>query len=114
VTGICLNNIVVCLTPAVTLLKELNHSFDSSFVQPIANTIETLINVLQLIGPGGRHSKKLSYIIPQNVKQNKKECAQLMEHIHQVLYAIINLYFKSETVGSLLPTLLDNVNNFIA
>ncbi|KAJ7727874.1 hypothetical protein B0H14DRAFT_2640815 [Mycena olivaceomarginata] len=95
VTGIRLNNIVVCLTPAVTLLKELNHSFDSPFVQPIANTIEALINVLQ------------------NVKRNKKECAQLMEHIHRVLYAIINLYFKSETVGSLLPTLLDNVNNFI-
>jgi hypothetical protein len=36
-----------------------------------------------------------------------------MEKISKVLYAIINLHLKSETVGSLPPTMLDNIGNFM-
>jgi hypothetical protein len=36
-----------------------------------------------------------------------------MEKIHPVLYAIINLYLKSETVGSLAPVMLDNIARFM-
>ncbi|KAF8169628.1 hypothetical protein K438DRAFT_1853132 [Mycena galopus ATCC 62051] len=32
-----------------------------------------------------------------------------MEHIHQIVYAIINFHIKSETVGSLPPSMLDNI-----
>jgi hypothetical protein len=35
-----------------------------------------------------------------------------MENIHQVLYAIINLYIRSETAGSLPPAMLDNIGKF--
>jgi hypothetical protein len=47
------------------------------------------------------------------VKWKRNECAQLMENIHPVLYAIINLYLKSETVGSLAPVMLDNIGRFM-
>jgi hypothetical protein len=45
------------------------------------------------------------------VKQNKDEWAQLMENIHPVLYAIINLHLKAETVLS--PEMLDNIGKFL-
>jgi hypothetical protein len=46
------------------------------------------------------------------VKKNKHECIQLMEPIHQVLYAIIDLHIKSETPGSLPPTTLHHIGEF--
>ncbi|KAJ7711023.1 hypothetical protein B0H14DRAFT_3172270, partial [Mycena olivaceomarginata] len=95
VTEIRLNNIKGCLTPALMLLKELNDAFGPPFIQPIANTIESLIDMVQ------------------NVKRNKDDCAQLMESIHPVLYAIINLYLKAETVESLSPEMLDNIGKFM-
>lgn len=49
----------------------------------------------------------------QNVKKNKDECIQLMEHIHQVLYALVNLHMKSETPGSLPPDSLLHVGKFM-
>jgi hypothetical protein len=41
-------NVVECLTPALTLLKELNDAFGPPFIQSIANTIESLINIAQV------------------------------------------------------------------
>jgi hypothetical protein len=49
----------------------------------------------------------------KNIKRNKKECAELMENVHEVLYTIINLYLKSETVGSLPPAMVDNIGKFM-
>ncbi|KAJ7349728.1 hypothetical protein DFH08DRAFT_935707 [Mycena albidolilacea] len=95
VTEIRLNNIKGCLTPALTLLKELNDAFGPPFIQPIASTIEFLIDMFQ------------------NVKRNKDQCAQLMENIYPVLYAIINLHLKAETVESLSPEMLDNIGKFM-
>ncbi|KAF8205227.1 hypothetical protein K438DRAFT_1757213 [Mycena galopus ATCC 62051] len=48
----------------------------------------------------------------QNVKQNKSECAQLTNSIHEVLCAIVTLHMKSETVGCLPPATLDNIGKF--
>ncbi|KAJ7689368.1 hypothetical protein B0H14DRAFT_3176031 [Mycena olivaceomarginata] len=94
-TEIRVTNIIECLTPALTLLKELNDAFGPPFIQSIANTIESLI------------------IMAQTVKRNKNECALLMENIHPVLYAIISLYLKSEPVESLAPGVLHNIGRFM-
>jgi hypothetical protein len=48
VTKSRLNNIVVCLAPTLALLKELNDAFGPPFVQPITNTIETLISMTRV------------------------------------------------------------------
>ncbi|KAF8164568.1 hypothetical protein K438DRAFT_1941830, partial [Mycena galopus ATCC 62051] len=90
-----INNIIACLTPALLLLTELNDAFGPPFVQSIANTIQSLINMVQ------------------NVKRNKIECAQLMEPIHQIVYGILNLHIKSETLGFLSPSMLDNIGTFM-
>ncbi|KAJ7843419.1 hypothetical protein B0H14DRAFT_3689461 [Mycena olivaceomarginata] len=94
VSEIRLVNVTARLTPAVTLLKELDNAFGPPFIQPISNTIQTLINAVQ------------------NVKQNKKECAQLIENIHQILCAIISFHIKSETVRSLSPTMTSHIGEF--
>ncbi|KAF8210019.1 hypothetical protein K438DRAFT_1810731 [Mycena galopus ATCC 62051] len=36
-----------------------------------------------------------------------------MEPIHQIVYGILNLYMKSETMGSLPPSMLDNIGRFM-
>jgi hypothetical protein len=56
---------------------------------------------------------KVTNSITQNVKWNKNECTHLMENISQVLYAIINLHIRGETVGSLPPSMLDNIGKFM-
>ncbi|KAJ6470408.1 hypothetical protein C8R45DRAFT_937325 [Mycena sanguinolenta] len=95
VTKIQLENLTACLTPAVTLLNELNDAFAPSFVQPISNTVASLLKLVQ------------------NVKQNKKQCAELLENIHLVLFAIINLHIKSEAAGSLSLAMTEHVGNFM-
>ncbi|KAF8152687.1 hypothetical protein K438DRAFT_1778428 [Mycena galopus ATCC 62051] len=77
VTEIRLDNITACLTQVLPLLTELNDSFGPPFVQPITNTIQGLINLVQV-----------------------------MEHIHRIVYAIIDIHIKSETGGSLPPPTL--------
>ncbi|KAJ7181126.1 P-loop containing nucleoside triphosphate hydrolase protein, partial [Mycena filopes] len=76
------NNITAQLTPALTLLDELNDVFGLSYAQPIIKTTQALI------------------VGVQNVKRNKDECFQLVENIHRVLYPIIRLHLKSETLGT--------------
>ncbi|KAJ7800472.1 hypothetical protein B0H14DRAFT_2616181 [Mycena olivaceomarginata] len=77
-------NITTYLAPAVTLLTELNDAFGPPFVQPIANTIQGLMKMVQL-----------------------------MENIPEVLYTIVDLHLRSETVGSLPPAMLDNIGKFL-
>jgi hypothetical protein len=46
------------------------------------------------------------------VKQNKDECAQLMEKTHQLLEAFIMVHINSETGGEFPPSVLNNIANF--
>ncbi|KAJ7136658.1 hypothetical protein C8R44DRAFT_848258, partial [Mycena epipterygia] len=94
VTDIRLNNIKAYLTPAVTLLNKLSDAFGTPFIPAISNTTLSLINGVQ------------------NVKRNKDKCIQLMENIHEVLYAIVNLHITSDTEGALPPTTLHHIGKF--
>ncbi|KAF7358135.1 hypothetical protein MVEN_00861600 [Mycena venus] len=94
VTGTRLVNLIACLDPAVTLLKELHDAVGTLFCPQIANTTVSLITVLP------------------NVKRNKAECIELVERLHELIYAIINLHINSETPGILPPATLHHVTNF--
>ncbi|KAJ7720488.1 hypothetical protein B0H14DRAFT_2642689 [Mycena olivaceomarginata] len=89
-TEIRLDHITACLTPALTLLKELNDAFGP----PIYPT-------------NFKHHSNF------NLKRNKKECAQLSENIHRILYAIINLHVRSQTAGSLSPATMSHIGTFM-
>ncbi|KAF8180485.1 hypothetical protein K438DRAFT_1768391 [Mycena galopus ATCC 62051] len=67
VAEIRLDNITTCLKLAVPLLNELNDVFGPPFVQTITQTIQAIINLIEL-----------------------------MDSIHQVQSAIINLHIKSD------------------
>ncbi|KAJ6470517.1 hypothetical protein C8R45DRAFT_937424 [Mycena sanguinolenta] len=95
VTEIRLENLTAYLISAVTLLNELNDAFAPSFVQPISNTVASLLKLVQ------------------NVKQNKRECAELLENIYQVLFAIVDLHIKSEPAGTISPAMTEPVGRFM-
>ena len=49
VADIRLVNIRACLTPALTLLTELHDAFGPPFIQPISNTVLSLMAMVQVI-----------------------------------------------------------------
>ncbi|KAJ7912915.1 hypothetical protein B0H13DRAFT_1874358 [Mycena leptocephala] len=48
----------------------------------------------------------------QTVKQNKNECSQLMEQIHELLNAILIVHIKSDAGGELPPSVLAQIGKF--
>ena len=48
----------------------------------------------------------------QAIKKNKDECVEMLEQIHQLLYAIIQVHITSNTGGELTPKMLDNLAQF--
>ncbi|KAJ7089102.1 hypothetical protein C8R44DRAFT_958249 [Mycena epipterygia] len=93
-TEIRLNGIVTTLSAIVPLLDKLSGAFGTSFIQAISSTTVSVMTAVQ------------------NVKRNKDECILLVENIHGILYAIIDLHIKSETVQSLPPVILDHIGKF--
>ncbi|KAJ7354064.1 P-loop containing nucleoside triphosphate hydrolase protein, partial [Mycena albidolilacea] len=89
-----LQNIALCLTQTIKTLDELSSSFRTPFLPTISSTTLTLITAVD------------------NIKTNKDECAQLMEKLHVVLYAILEVYLKSKPMGELSPTVLHNMGTF--
>ncbi|KAJ7094833.1 hypothetical protein C8R44DRAFT_860375 [Mycena epipterygia] len=88
VTETRLDNIVACLTPTLPLLGKFSDAFGTPFIPAISNTTASLI------------------ILVQNVKKNKEECIKLMENVHELLYAVVNLHIKAGTASSLPPAIL--------
>ncbi|KAJ7089087.1 hypothetical protein C8R44DRAFT_958235 [Mycena epipterygia] len=93
-TDIRLNGIIASLSLIVPLLDKLSGAFGASFIQSISSTTVSLMTAVQ------------------NVKRNKEECILLMENIHGILYAVIDLHIKSESARSLPPVILDHIGKF--
>ncbi|KAF7339021.1 hypothetical protein MVEN_01978300 [Mycena venus] len=94
VTEIRVDNIFTGLRLATTLLNELHDAFGTCSLVSISKITVSLITRLQ------------------NVKKNKRECIQLMEDIHQVLFAIINLHIESDTPGHVPPVMFGHIGKF--
>ncbi|KAJ7936543.1 hypothetical protein B0H13DRAFT_1853274 [Mycena leptocephala] len=48
----------------------------------------------------------------QTVKQNKNDCTQLLEMVHQLMVAIVAVHIDSDTTGELPPTMLNQIGKF--
>ncbi|KAJ6541008.1 hypothetical protein DFH09DRAFT_1282842 [Mycena vulgaris] len=94
VTEIRLNNIVACLTPVLTFVKELHDVSGTPFFPAITSTTLDLITAVQ------------------KVKKNKEACVRLMEDIYGLLCGIINLHIQSGNVGTLPPATLAQIGKF--
>ncbi|KAJ6572399.1 hypothetical protein DFH09DRAFT_1152872 [Mycena vulgaris] len=94
VTEIRLNSIIACLQQAVGMLNMLKDPFGTPFIPAISSTTLSLITEVQ------------------NARRNKVECIQLLESVHGLLYAIINVHIQSGTTGILPPVMLKHIGRF--
>ncbi|KAJ7457707.1 hypothetical protein FB451DRAFT_588367, partial [Mycena latifolia] len=89
-----LNKILTALSAAVTTLYKVSASLRTPFLEPISNTMQSLLTTVQ------------------TVKRNQDDCTQMLEKIHDLLYAIICVHIKSDTSGELPPNILNNLGKF--
>ncbi|KAJ7444338.1 hypothetical protein FB451DRAFT_1189666 [Mycena latifolia] len=66
-TQIRFNNIVTCLDAAVATLEAMARSLETPFLEAISTTIRSLL------------------ITVETINQNRKDCTQMLEQIHQLL-----------------------------
>ncbi|KAJ7737946.1 hypothetical protein B0H16DRAFT_100770 [Mycena metata] len=94
ITQVRLNNISKCVAITANTFDVLVDTLKISGLEAISNTIQSLLKLVQTI------------------KQDKHECAELMEHTHKLLNAIITVYIKSDTGPELAPSTLNQIIKF--
>ncbi|KAJ7730814.1 hypothetical protein B0H16DRAFT_1893575 [Mycena metata] len=94
ITEVRLNNISKCVAITANTFDVLVDTLKISGLEAISNTVQSLLNLLQTI------------------KQDKNECAGLMEQTNELLKAIIGVYIKSDTGAELPPTILTQLAKF--
>jgi hypothetical protein len=110
ITQIRLNNIITCLNAAVTTVEVVSKGLKTPFLQPIVNTVWSLLSAVQVIFS---HSGALKLTnTHQKIKKSKDVCTDMLEQIHKVLYAIIQVHMTSDTGGELTPKMLHNLGQF--
>ncbi|KAJ7750834.1 hypothetical protein B0H16DRAFT_1373964, partial [Mycena metata] len=90
-----LNNISKCVAITANTFNVLVDTLQISGLEAISNTIQSLLKLIQ------------------TTKQEKNECADLMEQTHELLKAIIGIYIKSDTGPELPPNTLNQIVKFI-
>ncbi|KAJ7827694.1 hypothetical protein B0H13DRAFT_1917525 [Mycena leptocephala] len=78
------------------------NNLEIPFLAAITNTTRSLAECIE----------RISVLSLQTVKQNKSDCAALMENIHNLLNAIIIVYAKSDTGADLPPIVLNHIGRF--
>ncbi|KAJ7712278.1 P-loop containing nucleoside triphosphate hydrolase protein [Mycena metata] len=91
ITEVRLNNISKCVAITANTLDVLVNTLNIPGLEAISNTMQSLLELVQ------------------SVKQNKGDCAELMEHTHELLKAIIGVYIKSDTGPELPPSTLNQI-----
>ncbi|KAJ7770762.1 hypothetical protein B0H16DRAFT_220076 [Mycena metata] len=89
-----LNNVLQSMAITVNTFNALVNILKISGLEAVSNTIQSLLKLLQ------------------TVKQDKNEHAELMEHTHQLLSAIIGVYIESDTGAELPPSTLNQIVKF--
>ncbi|KAJ7041797.1 hypothetical protein C8F04DRAFT_1230249 [Mycena alexandri] len=89
-----LNGISTCLTVTSNTLNILVDNVKISGLEAISNTTESLLKLVETI------------------RQNRTECATLMEQANELLNAIIGVYINSDTAGDLAPAVLSQIAQF--
>ncbi|KAJ6552311.1 hypothetical protein DFH09DRAFT_1086088 [Mycena vulgaris] len=87
-------NILTALRGSVATFEVVSGNLNTSFLEPISKTMQSLLTAVQTI------------------KRNKDDCTQLLEQIHELLYTIIGLHVHSDTGPELSPNMLDSLGKF--
>jgi hypothetical protein len=110
ITQIRLDNIIICLNAAVTTVEAVSKGFKTPFLQPIVNTVVSLLGAVQVIFRSSGGLKLTN--THQKIKKNKDVCTEMLERIYKVLYGIIQVHMASDTGGELTPKMLNNMGQF--
>ncbi|KAJ7755924.1 hypothetical protein B0H16DRAFT_1886197, partial [Mycena metata] len=94
ITEIHLKDISTSIAITVNTLDVLVNTLNISALKAISNTTQSLLKLMETI------------------KQDKSDCAQLMEHVDKLLNAIIGVYLNSDTGAELPPSVLNRVAKF--
>ncbi|KAJ7740652.1 P-loop containing nucleoside triphosphate hydrolase protein, partial [Mycena metata] len=94
ITEVRLNNISKCVAITANTLDVLVNTLNIPGLEAISNTMQSLLELVQ------------------SVKQNKGDCAELMEHTNELLKAVIGVYIKSDTGPELPPRTLNQIVKF--
>ncbi|KAJ7127305.1 P-loop containing nucleoside triphosphate hydrolase protein [Mycena crocata] len=90
-----LNNIITCFTGAVNTVGLLAETFKMPFLDAISKTSQSLLTAVE------------------DIKQNKGDCAELMEQTYHLLHAVVSLHTKSATGLELPPSTLNHIGKFM-
>lgn len=104
-------NILTALTAAADTFKVVATTLRAPFLQVISSTLISLLNVVQV---GVCNDCIVAALTKswQPLKKNRDDCTHMLEQVHKILYAIINLHLKSDTHGELSPDMLYNLGKF--
>ncbi|KAJ7046409.1 P-loop containing nucleoside triphosphate hydrolase protein, partial [Mycena alexandri] len=94
ITEIRLKNISTCVTIMAKTLNVLVNTLKISALEAILNTTQSLLKMVETI------------------KQDKNDCAELMEHVDKLLNAIVGVYLESDTGAELPPSILNQIAKF--
>ncbi|KAJ7920642.1 hypothetical protein B0H13DRAFT_2421156 [Mycena leptocephala] len=89
-----LNNITTCLAVTADTLQILASSLKTPFLGIISNTTQSLLKNVQ------------------RVRQNRSDCAELLEQTYELLNAVLMVHVRSETGGVLPPSVLSHIGKF--
>ncbi|KAJ7926716.1 hypothetical protein B0H13DRAFT_1861968 [Mycena leptocephala] len=89
-----IKNVKTCFKTTAETLEMLANDLKIPLLEPICNTTQSLLKWMQ------------------TVKQNKNECADLMEKSNNLLDAITIVYLKSDTGTDLPPIVLKHIRRF--
>ncbi|KAJ7712372.1 hypothetical protein B0H16DRAFT_1813538 [Mycena metata] len=96
--------------PTITQVRLSNIS---KYVAITANTFDVLVDALKISGLEAISNTIQSLLrLAQTIKQDKNECAELMECTHALLNAIIAAYIQSNTGAELPPSTLNQIAKF--
>ncbi|KAJ7779590.1 P-loop containing nucleoside triphosphate hydrolase protein [Mycena metata] len=99
--------------PRQRAVTEVRLNNISQYMSIIVKSLDILVNTLKIVGLEAILNTTQSLLkLAQTVKQDKNECAELMEHTHQLLSAIIGVYIKSDTGTELPPSMLNQIAKF--
>ncbi|KAJ7696656.1 hypothetical protein B0H16DRAFT_1841151, partial [Mycena metata] len=85
----------------------------SKCVTIAVNTLDVLVNTLKILGLEAmvNTTQSLLKLVP-TIKQDRNECAELMEQTYNILNAIIGVYVTSDNSIELPPSTLNEFTNF--
>jgi hypothetical protein len=110
IAQIRLDNIQTCLNAAVTTLEAALKVLRTPFLEPIVNTMWSLLGAVQVVF--SRSGALELTTTDQKIKRNKDVCTEMLEQTHKLLYAIIQVHITSSHGSEWSPKMLDNLGQF--